>query len=270
MEFNTNFIFNDSNFNKMLTNKVKKLNNLFIKETNKGNKVSYYYEDKNNIISYNKDICFYAASSIKILVCLILFEKAEKNEVNLNDKILITNDDLKQGTGVIKNQNQDSYYSILELIKLTLVESDNTSYLKLVSIVGKENIKSYGLSLGAIHTMEGKDSFGIISCSDMIIYWKKIIEYINSSNKYSSLFKEYLSNPIYKIIKNNSISNNTFLRKYGSFDIAYHEAGYIDSNNPYFLIILTQLNQKKYKNKFINKTARKIQNINKHINNSRD
>lgn len=254
--------------NKELNNKVKEITNLYLEETLKRNKVAFYYEDiNNNILSFNKDICFYAASTIKILVCLIILEQAEDNLINLEEKILIKMQDLKQDTGIIKYQKKDTYYTIRKLIELTITESDNTAYLKLVDLIGKENIKAYGLKLGAEHTMEGKetDSFGIINCKDMIIYWKKVKEYIDSNNRFSKEFKEYLLHPTTKFIKNDSIDNQKFIRKYGSWDIAYHEAGYIESKNYYFIIILTQLNKFNYKEDFINKSAKILNEINKQI-----
>ena len=252
--------------NKELKEKVNKISNLYLEETLKGNKVAFYYEDiNNNILSFNKDICFYAASTIKILVCLIILEKAENNLINLEEKIIIKMEDLKQDTGIIKYQKEDTYYTIRKLIELTITESDNTAYLKLVDLIGKENIKEYGLKLGTEHTMEGKDtdSFGIINCKDMIIYWKKLKKYIDSNSKYSNEFKEYLLHPTTKFIKDASIDNQKFIRKYGSWDIAYHEAGYIESNNPYYIIILTQLNKFDYKEDFINKSAKILNEINK-------
>lgn len=264
MEFNLTTKYKlDKNYDLEKIKLIKKLNDMYLKESYKGNKVAYYYENiyTGDIISYNSDICFYAASTIKILVCLILFLKAEKNEINLDEEILITMNDLKQDTGIIKYQKKDTFYTILELIRLTIVESDNTSYIKLVDLVGKNKIKDFGLSIGAIHTMEGKDtdSFGIINCNDMIIYWKEIKKYIDRNTYYSNLFKKYLSNPSFKIVN----TDLNFIRKYGSWDIAYHEAGYIENKNPFYMIILTQLNRKKYKKTFINKTANLLLNINK-------
>ena len=269
MEFNLNpffkgtkdFFQNSSDI--MLA--IEELNNLFLKETYKGNKVAYYYENINNknVISYNSDICFYAASSIKILVCLMLFQKAGNNEIDLNQKLLVTMEDLKQDTGVIKFQKQNTEYSILELIKLTIIESDNTAYLKLVNLIGKEKIKEYGLSLGAKHTMESKptDSFGIVNCRDMIIYWKEVKRFIDTNPKYGPIFKNYLSHPTVKLVKDEVLKNYNYIRKYGSWDIAYNEAGYIDGEC--YIIILTQLNKCPYKEDFINKAATSLLEINK-------
>jgi len=251
--------------NEKIKEKLRELNILYLNESLKGNKVAYLYADVKGInnFSFNKNICFYAASSIKILVCLMLLEMAEKNEVDLEEKLLVTKEDLKQDTGVIKNQKEDTYYTINKLIELTIVESDNTAYLKLVNYVGKNKLKEYGNSLGAVHTMEGKetDSFGIINCTDMLIYWQKVREYIIGNKKYSKEFKRFLTNPSVRFIQNKNINNYEFVRKYGSWDIAYHEAGYVNEKNPYYLIILTQLNKFDYKEEFINKSAKLISEI---------
>ena len=64
-----------------------KLNSMYLKSDEK---VAYYYEDINSksIISYNSDILFYAASSIKILVCVMLLEMAENKKISLDEKLL--------------------------------------------------------------------------------------------------------------------------------------------------------------------------------------
>ena len=83
---------------KKINQLIEELSILYLKETFKGNKVSYYYEDINSStkLSFNKSICFYAASSIKMLVCLILFEMTETKQINLEEKVLVSMDELKQ------------------------------------------------------------------------------------------------------------------------------------------------------------------------------
>lgn len=193
------------------------------------------------------------------------FRTSRRKKINLEEKLLVTQQDLKKDTGIIKYQKKDTYYTLRRLIELAITESDNTAYIKLVNFIGKEKIRKYGISLGAEHTMEGKetDSFGIINCQDMIVYWKKIKKYIDLNKKYSKELEYYLLNPKVKLIKDASIGNKEFVRKYGSWDIAYHEAGYIKGDNPYYIIILTQLNKYEYKEEFINKSAKILNEINK-------
>ena len=266
MELKSSSLFKDV-FDIELKNKYKELIDKFNKEYYKGNKVAFMYKDKDNTISFNEDICFYAASTIKILTVLLMFNKIENNEFNIDDQILVKMSDLKQDSGIIKYQKVDTYYSLRELLRLTIVESDNTAYLKLVDLVGgKQVLKEYGNSLGAIHTMEGKesDSFGITNCTDMYIYISKVIEYINKDNEYSKMFREWMINTTTKKVDKENL-NGAFLRKGGEFGIAYHEVGYVEASTPYYLIILTQLGELDYKNEFINEAAKKIVDINKYL-----
>ena len=147
---------------KRIKDNLKELNQMYLDQNIDMNKVAFYYEDKKgNIFSYNKSVLFYAASSIKIVTCLLTYKMAEEGKLDLSENILVTLDDLKPDTGIIKNNTEDKYYTIDELIKLCIVESDNTAYLKLVDIVGgKDKVEEFGKSLGATHTMEGKDNFG--------------------------------------------------------------------------------------------------------------
>jgi glycosyltransferase involved in cell wall biosynthesis len=70
---------------------------------------------------------------------------------------------------------------------------------------------------------------------------------------------------ISKLIDDKNINNSQFLRKYGAFEIAYHEVGIVNDCNPFYLIILTQKYPVKDKDKFINKTAKKIYKIHQKI-----
>jgi hypothetical protein len=241
-----------------------KLNLMYLKSKEK---VAYYYENINtgDIFSYNQDICFYAASTIKILVSLYLFKNASIGELDLDNKLLVAMDDLRPGTGIIKNQDKVTEYTIRDLIKFNIEESDNTAYIKLVNFVGKDNLIEFGKSMGARHTLEGKDLFGIVNCSDMVIYLKNVRDFINSSKQLGEEFATYLSNPSFKLIDDKNINNSQFLRKYGAFEIAYHEVGIVNDCNPFYLIILTQKYPVKDKDKFINKTAKKIYKIHQKI-----
>lgn len=85
------------------------------------------------------------------------------NEKNLDKILLIDDTEIKQGTGIIKDNQEKREYSIRELMKLSITESDNTAYVKLVNYVGKEKLQKFGNDIGALNTMKGKptDCFGI-------------------------------------------------------------------------------------------------------------
>lgn len=91
----------------------------------------------------------------------------------------------------------------------------------------------------------------------MILYWRKIKDFIDKNSMYSKMFKEFLSSPTTQLINPTLLDGDNYLRKYGSFDIAYHEAGYVLGDNPYYIIILTQLNKIEYKEQFFEETVKK-------------
>ena len=249
--------------NKTTDEEIKKelfdLNLMYLKSNEK---VAYYYEHilTGTVFSYNPNICFYAASSIKILVSLLVFTNAVKGDLDLESTLTITKDDLKRESRVTDTFVNDIKYTIRELIKRTIVESDNTAYIKLVNYVGKDRLIEFGKSLGATHTLEGVDLFGIVNCSDMKVYWKAINNFIDNE----SLGKElasYLSEPTVKLVDDDSIGNNKYLRKYGEYGIAYHEAGIVKDEWPFYLFIMTQKSQIEDKNEFVNDTAKRLYRI---------
>lgn len=174
-------------------------------------------------------------------------------------RLNITEEDKKQGSGVIKDMELPKEFSIKELIKYSLQNSDNTAYLKLVSFIGKEKLIQYGKSLGAQHTLEGKDNFGLINCTDLAIYWKKMDELLKKAEE----IKEWLLYPTIQIIKEKSLYKIPFFRKYGAYGISFHEGGIVRDTKPYLLIVLTQMGNNKKSKKFINKAAKKMAKIHK-------
>ena len=250
-------------YNDDIKDKLQELNLLFMNESYKGNKVAYYYENlvTGNTYSYNEFVTFYAASTMKILVCLYLLENSDYYD--LDTILLVSDDDKKQGCGILKDVTGEQEYTLLELIKPCLIYSDNTAYVKLMEYVGKDIIKRYGEELGCKHVMEAKefDMFGLTSCSDLSIIWKRVKEYIDRDTYYSDLLRDLTRSTSVKLIDDESINNDIYCRKYGSYGIAYHEAGVVMNGEPYILIIMTQLNEKDYKNEFINDAAALISDL---------
>ena len=85
--------------------KLYNLNKYLLKQKEK---VSYAYKnlETNDFCAFNYDICFYAASSIKFLVALYIYQKAENDNKILEEKIVLKEEDFKSGSGVIKDNKE--------------------------------------------------------------------------------------------------------------------------------------------------------------------
>jgi len=94
-----------------------------------------------------------------------------------------------------------------------------------------------------------------------------LYDYLNTNTKLSNELKDFMLAPSYQIIKAKNVDNNLFVRKYGSFGIAFHEVGIVYDEQAYILIILTQKNEltDNKKVKYVNKVAKKINKIHKLI-----
>ncbi|WFA10057.1 serine hydrolase [Tissierella sp. Yu-01] len=100
--------------------------------------VGLYFEDLNSgkKITINADLEFSAASTIKIPLVTLLFKKAQKGEINLNEKVIIDESNRVGGSGIIKELDSDYTPTIIDLAKLAIVLSDNVATNQLIDIVG--------------------------------------------------------------------------------------------------------------------------------------
>ena len=68
-----------------------------------------------------------AASTLKIFIMLTAYSKAKANELDLNSIHRLYEDEKVGGTGVIRDMPGGSELSLRELVRLMIVESDNTA-----------------------------------------------------------------------------------------------------------------------------------------------
>lgn len=133
-------------YERKIRKQVTRLNIMYVKSKEK---VAYYYENINSglILSFNENITFYAASTIKILPVLYLYETKE----NLNQTIKIEEKDVKRGCGKIKEEVLPKEYRLKDLIFYSIKYSDNTAYISLINWIGKEKLQEYSKKIGALH-----------------------------------------------------------------------------------------------------------------------
>ena len=113
--------------------------------------------------------------------------------------------------------------------------SDNDSHHYLVNYIGKENLKQYGIDLGAPNTLKGTDNYGQTTVKDQIVYLKKLYE-LTKYNQNESL-KNIFLNSTWNLLKFNE--SPPIMHKYGHWEKVHHNVGIVLDENPYILVILT-------------------------------
>lgn len=219
---------------------------------------SIKYEDLTTgfIYTYNPNIVYYAASTIKSLDALYIYTKAAEGKIDLDETMTYTS---KYKWGSSKEMSKLSYgtkVTIRDLVKYAITVSDNSAHQMLISYIGRSNLKEFGNSLGAKNTLIGSDNFGNIDVNDAIIYMKAINNFINSNEVLGSELKEY-----FLTAEQNDLELPDFgisaIHKYGQYSSYYHDIGVVYDENPYVVAILTLEGGSNFENK--------VKDINSHI-----
>lgn len=197
----------------------------YIKENNYDVSIGYYNLITKEEVYYQENKIYYGASLIKTLDAIYLY-----------DNNLVTEE-------------------IKDYIKKAIEVSDNTSHYYLINYIGKNNLKNYGISLGAYNTLNGNDSYGNTTVKDQIIYLKKLYE-ISKNNEE---LKTYFINDYGNYLK---LDNLTIMHKYGYYANYYHDVGIVLDDNPYIVVILTNHGNKNEK-EVINNLSKIIYNYHK-------
>lgn len=205
--------------------------------------VSIYFEylPTGANISVNKDAEFYPASLLKIPVAMAVAKKIDSGNWGWNNKLVLMATDKDDGFGTLYKEPTGSAFTIEELVRRSLAESDNTAHFILL-----RNLEVS--ELGKVYAHLGLDGFletdGSISAKRYSVILRALYNASflsdDSSQKIISFleqegFDEYLESGLPK--------NVLFAHKIG---IDKDKKIYLDSgiiyleNRPYVLIVMTK------------------------------
>ena len=206
--------------------------------------------------SYNENQVYYAASSVKILAVLYLYNEASKGNIDLETTLKYTTKDRWSASPEMSKVKFGTSLSLRTLSKYTLTVSDNTAYQMLVKYIGRKKIIEFGKSMGAKRTFNGGDNFGNIDVHDALVYWTYVNDFINNNGELGQELKSYMISA-----EQNGLILEQYgveaAHKYGEYSPFYHDNGIVYSNHPYIVSILTR----EYGKTMIDK----VKDINEHI-----
>ncbi|WP_051273665.1 serine hydrolase [Desulfotruncus alcoholivorax] len=144
---------------------------------------------------YNQYTPFHAASTFKLPMNLYLYTQAEKENINLDQKLTSQSHHMEGGTGFLKNYPPGKSYTIKQLATYSIVNSDNIATNILLERLGREKVKSYMRSLGGKVVVDGKN----VTCPyDLALYMQKTIEFYRTDSPEAKMLMENLINSEFK------------------------------------------------------------------------
>ncbi len=203
-------------------------------------------EDDNLLLTYNSERVFYGESTVKLPFAMYIYELAESDSTLLDKEIYFKESNRVGGSGIMQNMDLTRAFSIRELVKYMVEDSDNIAFFMLIDEFGKTDTKTYWSSYGATTTFIGGDNFGTFSGDDAVIYLTKLYEIIESGNAhYADLIDSALAASKSSVMKD--VIGEELYFKYGGPSGAYHELFIVDSEKPYLLSVLTEIETLNYK-----------------------
>jgi beta-lactamase class A len=114
---------------------------LYLKDLTTGQEIAIHADDE-----------FPTASSIKIHILTRLLQRAERGEVDLNQKIRLTPEQITPGSGVLTYLDGEVELSLLDIAILMIIVSDNTATNICIDAAGMEATNTLVRELGLSHT----------------------------------------------------------------------------------------------------------------------
>lgn len=186
---------------------------------------------------YNVDTIYQAASSIKAAYCLYLYEEASLGNIDLGEEIPYLARYYNDGTGIVKNSEFGTMYKIRDLIRYTIVYSDNVAYKMLH---GKFGVLGYNkmldnLGVKRLH-LTYATPWGLTDLKSLAIVWQEIYNFSLVNEEYGREYFNLLSENIYNYLK--EIRPSTYsATKEGFTDEVTLESGILFESHPLIIVV---------------------------------
>jgi len=194
-------------------------------------------------IGYNEKQPIYASSLIKAPTSIYVYKEASLNRINLDEELTYTKKFQIGGTGIIKNNKFNTKYSIKNLVKYSIINSDNVAHLMLMDKYKRNNLLEFWSNKGTTSIFKKNSNWGNITANDASIYMEELFQFYQNDKVYGKELMDYFLNTKFKLIKNNEYQ---VAHKYGWTDKYIHDSAIIFRENPYILIILSTTGKSNY------------------------
>ena len=198
---------------------------------------------------YNVDSAYETASSIKVIYAYYICTEISKGNIDPNQEIEYLSKYYNKGTGLIKNSEYGTKYTVKELIRLSLHESDNIAHIMLHATFGVDGFNQMLSDLGCSKLYLTKTNpWGFTSPRSAALVWQEIYHFayndetglqlfnILLNNKYN-YYKEVLGEDTISVSKtgwaNSSVIQSGIIFRNGTPYIAMAMARKVDGSNAY-------------------------------------
>jgi len=226
-----------------------------------GSSIGIYYKnlDSGFIYSHNAHTQFFAASINKAQYALYIHTAAERGYIDMYKVHTFTRDDWWGGTGIIRFKNAGVTLTTRELLRHSVVYSDNVAhrmlarYMSSISFSYRDFVHEISANPGFIRSTYSHDT----SAYDTAIWFYALHNYLESEGKYSHyLMHDLLNTALYShpyFTRGNRFGGDSDVsvrlinshypvaQKYGWAVESFNVAGIIYAASPFMLVIISDM-----------------------------
>lgn len=210
------------------------------KQLNQDNFAFFYYDiNTKEQYLYNENTYFTAASTIKVPIAMIYYDKIQHGDVNLDTKLVYKSSDYEAGTGDTSSEYEfGDYIPVSFLLEEMIKESDNTATNILKRELGGE--KAYRILIKQYSKETLTEEFNIENVTSAKYSLDVLKRLYRDQEKYSELINLMKESSSGGYLKKN-IKKYEIAHKYGSISGCTHDYGIVYYNeNPYLIGIFTK------------------------------
>lgn len=186
----------------------------------------------------NPDRHYFSASVMKAPYMLYIYCLALVGQADTGQKLVYTENFFREGTGVLKDMEFGTEFTVEELIGYALEESDNAAFAMLRALYPEDGYTEFMKSLGIGHEEDSR-AFNQpqICCESSLILTRAIYDFIMDGNEYSDNLKYHMTHSRNAMILGGEGSE--VVRKYGWYEGYFHDMAVVLGENDYGLTIMT-------------------------------
>lgn len=202
--------------------------------------MAYYDIETGFSLIINPDKHYYQASVMKAPYMLYIYRLALSGKADLEEKLIYTEDFKREGTGVLKEMEFDTEFTVEELIGYCLEESDNSAFAMLRKRFPEDGYIDYIKSIGITHEDDAKAFNQPQICGETAIAFSRAVyDFIEEKNPYSEKLRYHMTHSRNAMIYGGE--DDEVVRKYGWHDGYFHDMAIVYGERPYMLTIMTNL-----------------------------
>jgi len=146
----------------------------------------------------------------------------------------------KEGSGIIQYEQEGFTLTYKQLFEYTILHSDNIAFEQLREIYGMDSFYNLVWRLGIKGTSYG---FMQLSAADCAAVLEDMYAYFQTEEKYAMFLKDITTRSAHTVMIQMAVSPVECAHKYGWDEESYHDMGIVLDENPYLVVIMTNLDE---------------------------